>query len=111
MQRYIENKCLTFDLEVICYQYQLNPVAALGISYGAIKTVSFIIVLLLSAIFAFVNKLFKRHPRNVSKPKKISVPLIVTSHVFFFILALACIAIITIIIAVIHEITGLDMTC
>ena len=111
VQRYIENNSLTFDLEVICYQYQLNPVAALGISYGAIKTVSFIIVSLLSAMFAFVNKLFKRHPRNVapdgSKPKKISVPLIVTCHVFFFILALACIAIFAIIIAVIHEITGL----
>ena len=111
VQRYIQNNSLTFDLEVICYQYQLNPVAALGISYGAIKTVSFIIVSLLSAMFAFVNKLFKRHPRNVApdgpKPKEISVLLIVTSHVFSFILALACTAIFAIIIAVIHEITGL----
>ena len=109
VQQYIADNNLTFDLEVICYQYQLNPVAALGISYGAIKTVSFVIVSILSALFAFVNKLFRRKPRNVSDlpGQDIGIPLIVTSHVFFFILSLAGIAVFAIILAIIHEITGL----
>ena len=35
VQNYIIQQNITFDLEVICYQYQLSPLAALGISYGA----------------------------------------------------------------------------
>ena len=75
VQQYIADNNLTFDLE-----YQLNPVAALGLSYVAIKTVSFVIVSILSALFAFLNKLFRRKPRNVSDlpGQDIGIPLIVT---------------------------------
>jgi hypothetical protein len=110
VQQYIADNNLTFDLEVICYQYQLNPLAALGISYGAIKTVSFVIVSILSALFAFVNKLFRRRPRNLpgqNNDKDIGISLIVLSHVLSFILSLAGIAVFAIIVAIIHEITGL----
>ena len=118
VQKYIDTNNLTYDLEVICYQYQLNPIAAIGVSYGAMKSIAFAIVSVLSFIFAFVNKLFGREPKNKKKQnnlednvqkcsrKKIPTSYIVLFHVFFFIVSLAIIAIFAIVVAVIHEVTG-----
>ena len=118
VQDYILNNNLTYDLEVICYQYQLNPLAALGISYGTMKTISFVIVSVMNVLFAFFDKLFKRQPMrgsagsntgsNFQQPqRKISVCAIVTCQICFILLSLAIIAIIAIVVAILHEVTGL----
>ena len=51
VQIYIIFQNLTFDLEVVCYPYLLNPLAARGVSYGAMKATSFAILSTLSAGF------------------------------------------------------------
>ena len=118
VHEYILNNSLTYDLEVICYQYQLNPLAALGLSYGTMKTISFVIVSVMNVLFAFFDKLFKRQPMrgsagsntgsNVQQPqRKISVCAIVTSQVTVVLLSLAIIAIIAIVVAILHEVAGL----
>ena len=118
VQKYIDTNNLTYDLEVICYQYQLNPIAAIGVSYGAMKSIAFAIVSVLSFIFAFVNKVFGREAKNKKKNnleenaqkcsrEKIPTHCIVLVHVFFFIVSVAIIAIFAIVVAVIHEVTGM----
>ena len=114
---YIQANNLTYDLEVICYQYQLNPLAAVGISYGTMKSISFVIIAVMSVLFAFVDKLFQRQPLLSNKSKssvarqrprrKITVSAIIMSHVCFVVLSLAIIAILAIVSAIVHEVAGL----
>ena len=113
VQSYIIQQNISFDLEVICYQYQLNPLAALGISYGAMKSIAFIIVSVLSVILTFTNKLYHRnhviHDRHNTEDKAlkpISTSIIVISHIVLLVISITLIVILAIIAAVIHEAAG-----
>ena len=83
VQNYIVQNNISYDLEVICYEYQLNPLAALGICYGAMKSIAFTIISILSVLLAFTNKFYHREIAGLNtKPSKpISTPVIVVSHI------------------------------
>ena len=113
VQNYIIQQNITFDLEVICYQYQLNPLAALGITYGAMKSIAFIIVSVLSVILTFTNKLNHRnheihdhHNTEDKALKPISTSKIVISHIVLLVISIILIVILAIVAAVIHEVAG-----
>ena len=113
VQSYIIQQNISFDLEVICYQYQLNPLAALGITYGAMKSIAFTIVSVLSVILTFTNKLYHRnnviHDRHNTEDKAlkpISTSKIVISHIVLLVISITLIVILAIVAAVIHEAAG-----
>ena len=103
VQSYIIQQNISFDLEVICYQYQLNPLAALGITYGAMKSIAFTIVSVLSVILTFTNKLYHTEDKAL---KPISTSIIVISHIVLLVISITLIVILAIIAAVIHEAAG-----
>lgn len=88
-----------FDLEVICYQYVLNPLAAAGIAYGTMKTISFVIITGLNFIFIATKKRRDRQKDN-ELPKNI-----LAVHVIQIVLSLMVIALLIIVIALLHAIT------
>ena len=57
VQNYLSRSNSTYDLEVICYQSQLSPLAAVGVAYGAMKAIVFAITTVLSAILKLSAKL------------------------------------------------------
>ena len=57
---------ISYDLEVICYHYHLDLFAALGLSYGAMKSISFIITVILTAILMATTKCCSRHMKEGS---------------------------------------------
>ena len=57
VQTYLSRSNSTYDLEVICYQSQLSPLAALGVAYGATKSIVFVIIAVLSGILKLSAKL------------------------------------------------------
>jgi hypothetical protein len=59
VQDYLLTTNTTYDLEVICYQSQLNPLAALGVAYGTMKSIAFIIITVLSVLLK-ITKLLSR---------------------------------------------------
>ena len=103
VQSYIIQQNITFDLEVICYQYQLSPLAALGISYGAMKSIAFTIVSILSVILTLTNKIYHRN-HNAKDP--ISTTIIVISHIVLLVISITLIVILAIVAAVFHEVAG-----
>ena len=64
VQNYILLENLTFDLEVICYQSQLNPLAAVGVAYGATKAIVFGVITILSVVLSASDKLHGRFSSN-----------------------------------------------
>ena len=62
VQNYILLANITYDLEVICYQSQLSPLAAVGVAYGATKAIVFAVVTILSIFFSVSGKLHARFP-------------------------------------------------
>ena len=70
VQNYIILSNISYDLEVICYQSQLNPLAAVGVAYGAMKAIVFIIVSTQRIVLSASNKLQRRftsHCRAVGR--------------------------------------------
>lgn len=63
VQDYLLFANFTYDLEVICYQSQLNPLAALGIAYGTMKSITFVIITLLSVLLSITTKLSKKRSK------------------------------------------------
>lgn len=61
VQNYLLLANITYDLEVLCYQSQLNPLAAVGVAYGATKSIVFAIVTVLSIILSTSEKLRNRY--------------------------------------------------
>lgn len=57
VQDYLMFTNSTFDLEVICYQSQLHPLAALGVAYGTMKSIAFAIITLITLILIFTAKI------------------------------------------------------
>ena len=111
VQNHLVTNNVSYHLEVICYQYQLNPLAALGISYGAMKTIAFVIVSAINVLLAFVDKLFKRNKMDQNnrsqQPRVVGLRSIIGTHIFFFAIALALIAILAIVSAIVHHVAGL----
>lgn len=110
---YIEanNISSTFDLEVVCYQYQLDPVSAMGISYGSMKLVSAFIQYVFTFIFFISQKLCKlNNDDDDKKTSKFLCPLVKHKRATLFIVQiLASIVMIVILIAVVvtfHELPG-----
>ena len=62
VQNYLLLNNITYDLEVICYQSQLNPLAALGVAYGTMKAMIFVMTTVIAVLFW----LFKHLPSSVS---------------------------------------------
>ena len=62
VQNYILLANITYDLEVICYQSQLSPLAAVGVAYGATKVIVFAVVTILSIVLSASGKLHARFP-------------------------------------------------
>ena len=56
VQNYITQSNVTFDLEVLCYLSQLSPITALGVAYGATKSVIFAVVVLFDIGLALATK-------------------------------------------------------
>ena len=70
VHRYTTTNNIThFDLEVVCYQYQLNPTAAMGIAYGAMKLVTAAILYIFRVIFFLEEKFCKQDIKDESKRK------------------------------------------
>ena len=122
VQRYLQSQNISLDLEVICYQYQLNPLAALGVSYGVMKSIAFVIITTLGIILSVTNKLRGRlfeaaentsssvpQPPNdstdFSSPKVlvISRATILAVHVLQLLLSIILIIIIAIVLAMLHN--------
>ena len=61
VQDYLLKTNTTYDLEVICYQSQLNPLAALGVAYGTMKSIAFIIITVLSVLLRITTKLKNKY--------------------------------------------------
>ena len=104
----------TFDLEVICYQYKLNPLAALGVAYGAMKVIAFFVVSALSLVFAFVDKCFVSKIGNGSTKnnsnqslKNIDLKLIAVSHVLLFVISIGIVVSFSAAVGAIHDTAGL----
>lgn len=129
VQEYIQSQNISLDLEVICYQYLLNPLTALGISYGAMKTIAFAIITTLSIILNITNKFRGRlfqDATNISSlfqpndytdfnsAKVITRTTIAVAHVLQIILSICIISIIAVVLAILHnnisetENSGLD---
>ena len=60
VQEYITQNNVTFDLEVVCYVSQLSPMAALGVAYGAMKSVVFAIVVVFNIGLVLASKDVKK---------------------------------------------------
>ena len=101
VEEYIDETNSTFDLEIICYQYVLNPLAAAGIAYGAMKTIAFVIMMGLNVIFIFTKKYRDRLKGNEFPDDKILVAQAVQLFLSFMVIAL-----IIIVIALLHAITS-----
>ena len=70
VHRYTATNNIThFDLEVVCYQYQLNPTAAMGITYGAMKLFTAAILYIFRVIFFLVEKFCNHVGKDESKSK------------------------------------------
>jgi hypothetical protein len=65
VQDYLLTTNTTYDLEVICYQSQLNPLAALGVAYGTMKSIAFIVITVLSVLLRNTRKLEKKNHKIV----------------------------------------------
>ena len=65
VQDYLLTTNATYDLEVICYQSQLNPLAALGVAYGTMKSIAFIVITVLSVLLRNTRKLEKKNHKIV----------------------------------------------
>ena len=100
VQNYIVAQNLTFDLEVVCYQYLLNPLAALGVSYGAMKAITFAILSTLSAVFTLTKCLNKR------KADKLSLRPIMAIHILLILISIALVVILAIVTAVLHSLVS-----
>ena len=109
VQNYIILQNISFDLEVICYQYQLNPLAALGISYGAMKSIAFTTVSILSVILTLTKRLYPKVQKCCKiedNPEEISTHIVVTSHIFQLVISITISVIVAIVAVVIHEAAG-----
>lgn len=103
VEDYIENQLQnsTFDLEVICYEYVLNPLAAAGIAYGAMKTIAFVIITGLSVIL-----IVTRNYRDRERDKELTNGKILIAQAVQLFLSLMIIAVLIIVIALLHAITA-----
>ena len=123
VQNYIMSQNITFDLEVICYQYRFNPLAALGISYGAMKSIAFALISILGLLLSIMNNIYKKcifqrfdddiegnfsasSGHNYKSRAGIPNSTIIASHVVLLLLSTIIIAILTIVLAVIHKVAG-----
>ena len=81
VQNYILFANITYDLEVICYQSQLSPLAAVGVAYGATKAIVFAVVTILSIVLSVSGKLHSRYPSKcfiyVAQASQIGVSVLV----------------------------------
>ena len=57
VQEYLRITNTTYNLEVICYQSHLNPLAALGVAYGTLKSIAFIVITILSVLLRITRRL------------------------------------------------------
>ena len=67
VQDYLMFTNSTFDLEVICYQSQLHPLAAFGVAYGTMKSIAFAIVALITLILIITTKIRKWENKKYSR--------------------------------------------
>ena len=65
VQDYLLITNTTYNLEVICYQSQLNPLAALGVAYGTMKSIAFIVITILSVLLRITRKLNKKKYKKI----------------------------------------------
>ena len=78
VQDYLSRSNSTYDLEVICYQSQLSPLAAMGVAYGAMKAIVFAITTVLSAILKLSAKVGeKTWPKRLIFVKQIIISIFV----------------------------------
>ena len=123
VQRFIQSHNISLDLEVICYEYQLNPLAALGVSYGAMKSIAFTIITTLGIILGVTNKLRERlfhkdvnvenrfssfgnqqdDSTDYPSPKVISRGTILAVHALQLMISIFLILIIAILLAILHN--------
>ena len=118
VQNYITSHNITYDLEVICYQYRFNPLAALGISYGAMKSIAFALISILGVLLSIMNKIYKEcffqgidddiesGGRNYKSRDGIPNSKIIASHVVLILLSIVMITILAIVLAIIHRVAG-----
>lgn len=95
VQNYINSQNSTYDLEVICYQSILNPLAAVGVAYGAMKTIAFGITLILSVLLILT--------KNCDDPSNCKILIGQTLQIF---LSFVITAIVLTAIALLHVVTG-----
>lgn len=95
VQNYINSQNSTYDLEVICYQSILSPLAAVGVAYGAMKTIAFGITLILSVILILT--------KNCNDPSNCKILIGQTLQLFF---SFVITAIVLTVIALLHVVTG-----
>ena len=78
VQNYLSRSNSTYDLEVICYQSQLSPLAALGVAYGATKSIVFVIIAVLSGILKLSAKLDEKEwPKTLVCVNQIILSIVV----------------------------------
>ena len=95
VQNYINSQNSTYDLEVICYQSILSPLAAVGVAYGAMKTIAFGIILILSVFLILTKKC--NNPSNCK---------IVIGQTLQLFLSFVISVIVLTMIALLHVVTG-----
>ena len=86
VQNYLLLENITYDLEVLCYQSQLNPLVSVGIAYGATKSVIFGIINALAILLKIFNTVR-------SKRRTVRVLLLVGQIVLTILIIIAIIAI------------------
>ena len=86
VQNYLLLANITYDLEVLCYQSQLNPLVSIGIAYGATKSVIFGIINTLAVLLKIFNTVR-------SKPRTVRVLLLMGQIVLTILIIIAIIAI------------------
>ena len=86
VQNYLLLANITYDLEVLCYQSQLNPLVSIGIAYGATKSVIFGIINALAVLLKIFNTVR-------SKPRTVRVLLLMGQIVLTILIIIAIIAI------------------
>ena len=94
---------ITFDLEVVCYEYHPDILAALGICYGVLKAVSFVIATILITILMLTNKWCNHKKHKACFCLKVSTKTIYIFQLFLPFSSLLVVAVFGALIGVLHH--------
>ena len=100
---FLRTNNISYDLEVICYEYHPEFLQALGISYGVLKTVSFVIAAILTAMLTVTNKWCNHKKDKVCCCGKLSTKAIFVFQLSLTLSAVLVVAVICTVVGVVHQ--------